>query len=352
MGDHPRRLVPAETLRRLMERLLEAAGCPGDTAATAAGVFLEADLRGMDVQGLDHLPTLLDDLRLGNVDPKARPEVVKDGPAFALLDGHLGPGQVTAVLAADIAIRKAKRAGCAAVGIVNGADPYMIGYYVDRIARAGLIGMMFQGSGPLVHPHGGSEAVMGTNPLAIGIPTAGADPIVLDMATSALSHSRVRQARYHGELLPEGSGFDADGLPTREASRIETGAIAPLGGHKGFGLSLCVGLLCGPLVGAAVGKALMGWLGQGGETGSMGQLFLAIDPAMFGDGALFRARVSAHLAELKASRKAPGVEAIRIPGERSFAHRAQALERGVPILEACWQNTAKHAAELGVAMPG
>ncbi|MGH6953929.1 MAG: Ldh family oxidoreductase, partial [Alphaproteobacteria bacterium] len=247
--------------------------------------------------------------------------------------------------------RKARQAGCAAVGVVDSADPYMIGYYVDRIARAGLVGFIFQSSGPLVHPHGGSEAVMGTNPLAIAIPTAGDDPIVLDMATSALSHSRVRQARYHEDLLPEGSGFDAEGRPTREAARIEVGAIAPLGGHKGFGLSLAVGLLCGPLVGAAVGKGLAGWLGQGGPTGPMGQLLLAIDPSAFGDATLFRKRVSAYLAEIKGSRKAPGSAEIRIPGERSAAARERSLEDGVPILEACWRNTEKLAAELGVAMP-
>jgi len=334
-----------------MERLLEAAGCPSNTAAIAAEIFLEADLRGMDVQGLDHLPTLLDDLKSGNVDPNARPEVIKEGVGFVLIDGHRGPGQVTAQFAADAAIRKARTAGCTTVGVINGADPYMIGYYVDRIARAELVGLMFQTSGPLVHPHGGSEALLGTNPIAIAIPTAGADPVVVDLATSALSHSRVRQARYQGELLPEGIGFDIDGRPSRDPARIESGAIATLAGHKGFGLSLCVGLLCGPLVGAAVGGSLRGWLGQGGETGSLGQFMLAIDPAVFGDPTQFRDRVTDYLRELKSSRKAPGVDAIRIPGERSFAHRIDALEHGVPILEATWRNTITRATELGVVMP-
>lgn len=352
MTERPTRIVKPEVLRDLMERLLSAAGCTDVNARETAEVFLEADLRGIGLQGFDHLFDMLDDIRRGAIDGTGRPEVVKEGPATALVDGHCGPGQPSAVFATDLAIRKAREAGTATVGLVNGADIYMIGYYTDRMARAGMVGFVFSASSSLVHPHGGVERKLGTNPIAIAVPAAGADPVLLDMATSVLSSSRIRQAAYHGEHVPPGSGVDVHGQPTTEAAAIDAGAIAPLAGHKGFGLGLCVALLSGPLVGGEVGSAIDGWHTEEGRQGRRGHLFMAIDPAAFGDTDAFRGSVSTYLDEVRASRTAPGVDHVRIPGERTFACRARSLTDGVEILEASWTIAADHAAKLGVEMPG
>jgi LDH2 family malate/lactate/ureidoglycolate dehydrogenase len=343
MTERPTRIVKPEILRDLMERLLRAAGCTEVNARETAEVFLEADLRGIGLQGFDHLFDMLDDIRHG--------AVVKEGPATALVDGHRGPGQPGGVFATDLAIRKAREAGTATVGLVNGADIYMIGYYTDRMARAGMVGFVYSASSNLVHPHGGVERKLGTNPIAIAVPTAGTDPMLLDMATSVLSSSRVRQAAYHGEHLPPGSGVDIDGQPTTEAAAIDAGAIAPLAGHKGFGLGLCVALLSGPLVGGEVGSAIDGWHGEEGPQGRRGHLFMAIDPAAFGDTDVFRQSASAYLDEVRASRTAPGVDSVRIPGERTFARRARSLTEGVEILEATWKIATGYAAKLDIEMP-
>ena len=351
MVDRPVRRLAPESLREVIETLLRGAGCSAENAAGAADVFLEADLRGIGLQGLDHAFTMLDDLKHGAIDGQGRPELVREGVATALVDGHRGPGQPGAVFATEVAIRKAREAGVAAVGLTNGADIYMIGYYAELMARAGLVGLVFSAAPSLVHAHGGVERRLGTNPLAIAVPTAGAEPVVLDMATSALSGSRIRQAAYHGETVPPGMGVGPDGAPTTAAAAIEKGAIAPLAGHKGFGLSLCVALLAGPLTGGEVGTAIEGWLGPGGRQGRRGHLFVAIDPAAFGEPAAFLAAVSGYITEIKGSRKAPGVDAIRVPGERTLARRAQSLAEGVEVLEATWDIAARYAAELGVALP-
>jgi L-2-hydroxycarboxylate dehydrogenase (NAD+) len=350
MDERPTRIVAVAVLRDLVQRLLAAAGCGPEAAAMAADVFVTADLRGTGVQGLDHLPSMIRGLSNGKIDPHGRPRVVRETDASALVDGGRGPGQVAAIFAADLAVRKARRAGCSAVGIVNSSDIFMLAYYADRIARAGLVGIVVTNAPPLVHPHGGTERILGTNPIAIGIPTDGEHPLVVDMATSALSASRVRQAAYFGESLPPGVAVDPDGQPTRDAALAAQGAIGPLGGHKGFGLGLCVGLLSGPLVGAAVGKALSGWLGHE-PAGAKGHFLLAVDPSSFGDPAVFRAAVGAHLQEVKSSRKAPHTPEIRIPGERGALEAARRRRDGVPISEVVWARTVKLAAELGVSMP-
>jgi L-2-hydroxycarboxylate dehydrogenase (NAD+) len=324
MTERPTRIVKHEVLRDLMERLLGAAGCTEVNAREAAEVFLEADLRGIGLQGLDHLFTMIEDLDHGAIDGAGRPEIVKEGAATAVVDGNRGPGQPGGVFATDLAI---------------------------RMARAGVVGLVFSAAASLVHPHGGVERKLGTNPLAVAVPTAGEDPFLFDMATSTLSASRIRQAAYHGEHVPAGSGVDAEGRSTTEAAGIESGAIAPLAGHKGFGLGLCVALLSGPLVGGELGAALDGWLVEGGPKGRRGHLFMAIDPASFGDAGLFRQAASAYLDEVRASRTAPGVEAVRIPGERTHARRARSLSDGIEMLEATWNIAAEHAARLGIEMP-
>ena len=349
--ERPTRIVKSEVLRDIMERILIAAGCNSENAREATQVFLEADLRGFGLQGLDHLATLVTDLKLGTVKGRARPVIAREGSAYALVNGNWGPGQPAAIFSAEVAVKKAKEAGCCSVGIVDSADIYMIGYYAEFIARNGCVGIVTTTSGPLVHPYGGIERILGTNPIAIAVPTAGEHPVLFDIATSALSASRIRQAAYHGEKVSEGVGIGPDGNPTTDAATIEKGSISPLAGHKGFGLGLCFGLIAGPLVGAAVGKELQGWVGEGGRAGSKGHFMIAIDPASFGDPNTFQNAVSAHLEEIKESKKAEGFSEIRIPGERTFETRARNLGEGITVLEAVWSRTAKIAERLGVPMP-
>lgn len=359
MPERPTRTVAIDALRTLMERLLEAAGCGPEVAVPVANVFLEANLRGVPTQGLHHLVrVMIPLLRNRRVQPNALPKLAKEGPAFAIVEGNRGPGQLAAIMAADVAVRKAKKAGAAAVGIVNSSDSFMVGFYAERMARAGCVGIGFSDSGPLVHAAGGAGRVFGTNPLFVGIPTAGDHPFVLDMATSAWSAGHVRHAMYHGEPLPPHVAVDRDGRPTRDATVAwMEGALSPFGGavgsHKGSGLGLFVGFLSGPLVGAATGRALLSWLPDAqGLPDTKGHLMLAVDPAAFGDADAFRRRVSDYLAAIKGSRKAPGARDIAFPGERTFAERERSLRAGsVPVFERIWEQARKVAGELGVAMP-
>lgn len=342
--------LSCDELRRFMVALHVAAGASQANSEAAAEVHLDADLKGLGVQGLDYLPYTLKCLKRGLIDGEAEPQVVRQSAAGALIDGRRGLGQPAAILAADLAGALAAQSGSATVAIGNSTDIYMIGYYAERIARAGRIGIVMTSGPPLVHPHGGMERMLSTNPIAIGIPRKAADPLVFDMATSAISSSRVRQAAYDATPLPEGSGIGPDGWPTTDAALVRQGAISPLGGHKGFGLALCIGILCGPLTGSGIGPELAGWQATG-ETRPLGHLVIAIDPAAFGDATEFAARAEWYINAILHSRKAPGSSEIRIPGERSAALRARQRSEGVEVLAKSLQNLKPFAEEFSVPMP-
>jgi L-2-hydroxycarboxylate dehydrogenase (NAD+) len=374
MAREATKQVPVEKVRNLIDSLLRQLGCEADIARSVADVFVEANLRGHPGQGLEHFVTVMVRfLKAGAINPNGRPRIVKESGATALVDGDRGPGQVAAIFAADLAVRKAAHLGCSIVGIVNSHDIYMLGYYADRIARSGCVGLIFTNAIPLMRPYGGVQRLLGTNPIAIGMPTAGRDPIVLDMAMSAGLFRHVWLAAVHGEKLPPGLAVGADGLQTTDPVAGLRGALNPLGGPKGYGLALCIALLAGPLVGAAVGRAtgpstiLSAELSDSGELrtdlwdrlgkedfGAVqnGHLVVAINPSAFGDDVIFRNAVTAYINEIKSSPKAPGVPEILVPGERSFREREKNLAQGsVAIEERVWAEALRVSRALHVDAP-
>jgi len=313
---------------------------------------IEADLHGHHIQGTDHIYSTVRELRARRLNGRAKPKIVNETAATARVDGDGGPGHVTGMFATDIAMRKAREAGIGAVGLVGGGDIFMLGYYAEHMARAGLVGMVFTNTYPIrVHPAGGIDPLLGTNPLALGFPVAGEDPVVVDLATSTSAIGHVRIASYSSAPIPPGIAIDRQGTPTLDAQAALDGALTPLGGHKGFALGLAVGLLSGPVIGALIGGELQRAIAVGAGERSRGHLFIAMNPAAFGDPALNERRIAAYLSELKSSRKAPGVTEILIPGERGHRAKKQAIRIGVTLPASIWNNTLKIAGELGVAPP-
>ncbi|MSO92531.1 MAG: Ldh family oxidoreductase [Rhodospirillales bacterium] len=348
----PRRKIDANVLRDLMERLLMAAGCDGENARGAADGYLEADLRGHTIQGLDHMYSTLGRIQKREVNGKSKPRIVRETEATALIDGDTGEGHFVGCQAVEIGIRKARAAGSCMVGLINTDDIFMLGYYAHKFADAGLVSLIFTNSFPVrVHPAGGIDPVLGTNPIGIGVPTAEGFPLIWDSATSTSAIGHIRIASYRGDPIPAGVAVDADGRPTRDAVAALKGALTPLAGAKGYGLGLCAAILSGLLISADLGSVLRDAFARGDGTKRRGHSFIAIDPRAFGDAARFRAAASAHLKQIKSSRKTPGVRDILVPGERALALRERSLKEGVLILESVWQNTGKLAAGLGVAMP-
>jgi LDH2 family malate/lactate/ureidoglycolate dehydrogenase len=376
-GSPVTRDVPIPLVRETMRRLLEGGGYAAGPAAELAESFLEPELRGHARQGFDHLVYyFMPLLAAGRVDPRAEPAVIREGPAYALIDARRSAGHFAVNQAVDLAVRKAGDAGCCTVGVNNSIEVYMVGLYAERAAREGAIGVFFTDSTAIVHPTGGAERVIGANVLAIAVPSRGPDPVVMDLSVlNGAGPSVVAEIARRGGILPEGIAVDAEGRATVDPARVLAGgAMSPFGGHRGYVLGLSIAFLSASLVGAAVGRGLYrhvpstqfqtdghrrpDWVerlheDRYGPDGGKGHLFIAIDPAAFGDPGAFRDSVSAYIAEVKGSRRAPGVDEILVPGERSFAARRRALAAGtLPIDIEAWQAAERVAAKLGVEMPG
>lgn len=335
-------LVSADAERRYVRAIATALGASDDEAAIFADAICDADLRGYTSHGLLRVPDAVHSVRGGRLRVRTSPRVVEERPAAALMDGDLALGPYAAVLATREAMARARRVGMASVALYNCGHILTAGYYVELAAREDLIGLLLTRSSPVMHPHGGVEPLMGTNPLAVGIPAAD-EPLLLDMATSATTFGALVEALAAGRSVPEGLAIDASGAPTTDPRAALSGAVSPFGGAKGSGLGLAVEILGGLLTGAGAGP-----LPHPSGRLSYGTVVMAIDPAAFVDLPAFKAAVSAYLARLKSSPVAPGSQEILIPGERSFRTRREQQARGVRITDEIWQQVARLARGLGV----
>jgi L-2-hydroxycarboxylate dehydrogenase (NAD+) len=198
---------------------------------------------------------------------------------------------------------------------------------------AGMIGIYtVVASANHMAPWGGSDSLLGTNPLAIAIPMVDADPVVLDMATTVVSYGTVKGHALLGTPMPEGWMVDKNtGEPLTDPKRSRDGILLPIGGYKGSGLALMLGLIAGPLNRAAFGKDCVDFNADEKTVTETGHVLIALDVARFLDPAAFTAEVTRHLDDLRNSTKLPGVDRIRLPGEMRAARRHDRVANGVPI---------------------
>lgn len=306
---------------------LRAAGISGSDAERTAAVLVSADARGKHSHGLLRLPRIVEGIERGNVDPDGEIRVRADRGAAAYLDGGARLGPVVATRAVDGACERAAAHGVGLVGVRNATHLGMLGYYTDRAREAGYVAIAMTNTEPAMPPFGGSGAVLGTNPIAIGLPTEPA--FNLDMSTASISRGEVLRREEAGEPLPAGVALDADGAPTRDPAAALEGVILPFGGAKGAGLAIAVEVLAGGLVGAAMGEAVTGTYDTTRPC-TKGDLFVAIDPvdADFGEA------TGPFLERLRRLAPAEGFDAVRLPGERSVA--ADRERTVVEVDEAVW----------------
>jgi len=331
MTDQPSRVDFAE-LRDFIAAAFRRLGMPDADAAIVSSLMAEADLQGSDGHGVIRLSHYIRRIRAGglNLNPVIR--TVQERPAMAILDGDNGMGHLVMTRAAEMAIAKARVAGVAWVGsrMSNHAGPASL--YARMPLAHDMIGLYFAvGNANHLPPWGGLDMLLSTNPIAAAIPAGVEAPVVLDMATTVAAYGKVKAKAARGEQMPEGWMIDREGKPLTDPRRAAEGLLLPIGGYKGYGLALIVGLLAGTLNGAAMGKDVIDFNADDTSVTNTGQAILAIDLAAFGDVEAFKSRVDVIIADLRASARMPNVDRIFFPGEQSQARRGDYTRDGIPI---------------------
>jgi L-2-hydroxycarboxylate dehydrogenase (NAD+) len=326
--------VSADEERELIAAVLRRYGAPSAVAAIQAEWLTEADLRGHASHGIARLPMLIRRVVEGLIVPDVEPTLTCRSDSVLHADGARGFGPVVAVTALDSAIVSVKSTGIVLVTISNSNHVGMLAPYVERIAREGLVGIGATTSEALVHPWGGRQAMVGTNPLAIAVPASPA-PLVLDMATGETSMGRILHYREEGLALEPGWARDADGEPTLDAAAGAQGSIAPFGGAKGFALGLALEVLVASLTGSALGRDVRGTL-DAEHVSNKGDLFIVIDP-LLASGRSMVQDVSRYLQDVRESPSQDASVPVRIPGERGLTDRERRVREGVDLAGSSWK---------------
>lgn len=301
--------------------------------------MVDANRVGHDSHGVIHLPKYARELEEGLIQPDAPTETLHESASIAVLDGNWGFGPVIATRAVELTIQKAKQTDISSVAVSRCNEVGRLGGYACLAAEAEMIGLLMandHGGGTCVAPHGGVEGRLSTNPIACAVPIEGQDPIVLDMSTSVVASGKLRVKQHQNEALPHGWLIDAEGESTTNADdfyAVPPAALLPFGGvvsaHKGFGLSVIVDILSGALTGAGCSQSEDARVGNG--------LFvLVMNVASFRGFPGFSAEIDRFIRYLKSAKRATGVDAIRVPGERGWETQRKQEQEGIPIDTETW----------------
>lgn len=341
--------ISPEALRNFVAQALGSQGVPKGDAAKIASLMVEADIYGYATHGVFRLRQYLARLAGGGCNPTPSVAVAHEAAATAVIDGDNGLGHLAMAAARDLAIKKAREAGIGWVGVRRGNHAGPLALYVRPQAEAGLLGMAAAvGSANHVPPYGGSDLLLGTNPIAFSAPGEGADPFVFDMATTVAAMGKIKTLLQQGQPMPEGWMVGRDGKPLTDPARKSEGFLLPIGGPKGFGLSVAIGLMAGVLNGAAFGADVVDFTNDTTSETNTGQFVMALDPMAFGITDYGR-RAERVFDEMRASAPLPGHDAVRLPGEGKTAAAQGRIDRGLDLKPALRRDLEALAAEYGLS---
>jgi ureidoglycolate dehydrogenase (NAD+) len=307
-------------------------GLSQEDARLTAEVLVTTDTWGVFTHGSRQLRGLLKNVRAGRLDPKASIEVVEEGPAWAIVDGHYVMPPATSCRAMELAIRKAKACGLGYVGVRHSSHFGAAGFYAVMAARQDLIGLSMCNLDPVMIAPGSKGRVIGNNPIAYAVPAGNEKPVFLDIALSTVAGTKIYAAQSEGKPIPDNWMVDDDGLPTNDPTGFPTrGAQVPMAGHKGYGLAVLVEVLTAVLTGAAITRQVKSWVLDMPEPTNEGHAFIAIDVAAMLPLETFKARMDGLIQEIHAAPKGSGAERIYLPGEMEWERREAALSQGMRL---------------------
>jgi LDH2 family malate/lactate/ureidoglycolate dehydrogenase len=320
---------------------------PEADARIVSQLMVRADLYGYDTHGTFRLRQYVNRLRDGGTNPRPDIAIAVERDSTAVVGGDNGLGHLAMRFAAELAMTKAEAHGIGWVGVRNGNHAGPASLYVNMPASRDMIGLYAAvGSANHVPPFGGVDLLLGTNPIAIAVPAGKSPPFVLDMATTVAAAGKIKTLAQRGESMPEGWMVGRDGRPLTDPTRHQEGLLLPIGGAKGYGLAMAIGLLAGVLNGAAFGRDVVDFTSDTKSATNTGQFIAAISIAAFADVDTFKAAVDEVLGEMRQSEPLPGHEAVRIPGDRRGAIYEDRSANGIPLHRNLVKTLADISAEL------
>lgn len=330
-------LVDEQRLKSFVRSVLARSRVPGDDAAIAADAMVRADMRGVHTHGVWYLPVYVDMLRGGAIAAEPRISILSDSPAAAVLDADCALGHVAAIKASEIAASKAHEIGVGMVAVRNSNHFGAAGYYTLRLAEEGLISVVTANGPPVMAAPGAAAKTICNQPISYGVPGVdGGAPLVLDIAMSTVAVTRIRQFQQRGEPIPEGWLLNQAGQPTTDPADLAAGFLAPMAGHKGWGLALLVEVLAGVLSGAGIMTECLRHLDAPDRPNRIGHFVLALDPTQFLAPKDFRLRMLNMLGQIAGAVRAPGVDRILVPGQLEAEHEDHSRAHGLEIESGTW----------------
>lgn len=344
--------VPVDELISFITRAFVTTDVPENDALSVATLMVDADIYGYSTHGVFRLRQYMARLKDSGCNAQPSLSVAHEAAATAVVDGDNGLGHLAMRKASELAIEKARKSGIGWVGIRRGNHAGPLALYVRPIAESGMLGMAAAvGSANHVPPFGGTDLLLGTNPIAISAPSGGADPFVLDMATTVAAMGKIKTLAQRGQSMPEGWMVGRDGKPLTDPNERSNGFMLPVGGPKGFGLSVGIGLMAGVLNGAAFGSNVVDFTSDTTSETNTGQFVMALNPAAFGADETFSDTAALAFDEMRASKPLPGHEPVRLPGENKGAFAEENRRNGLDLGPALCRDLIALADELAVHHP-
>ncbi|HET7192177.1 MAG TPA: Ldh family oxidoreductase [Pseudolabrys sp.] len=341
--------IPTTAVIGLIIDAMIKADVSDDDAARIAELMLEADLVGADAHGVFRLPQYVQRLKLGSTNPRPNITVKRSAPATALVDGDNGMGHLVVARAAETAIELARECGVAWVGCRMSGHAGAAGVYAALPLKADMVGLYSAVANANHMPlAGGSEPLLGTNPLAIAIPAGKEPPVVLDIATSIVSYGTIKNHRLQNKQLAGDWMIDPKtGEAVVDPHKSADALLLPMAGYKGAGLALTLGLLAGTLNGALFGRDCVDFNAAPDKVTNTGQFVVALDPGRFQPIEQFKAEVDRHIHELRNTKALPG-QSVRLPGEQRAQRRADRLRNGLALPSELLAQLDKLAGEMSI----
>ncbi len=336
-----------EQLKAYCQKLVETQGVPADEAAIVADCLVDADLCGVESHGVSRMSIYMKRLATKVVNAKYEMKVDSEYPASIRWNGCNSMGMVTGTRAIQRCIEKAREAGCCFIAVNNSNHFGMASYYAKQAAAEGMFVICGTNAPPNIAPTGSPKAYVGTNPWCMAAPAEG-EPVLLDMAPSVVAMGKVILAAKLGKSIPEGWAITADGRPTTDPNEGMKGTVCPIGGPKGYGLSLFMDIMCGILSGAQFGPHLNNMWNDFENPQDVGHMFLCVDVSKFVPLDEFKARIAQMKEEIKALPKAPGVSEIFLPGEIEQRRRAERKANGIELSDVVYEELRGLGEQYGV----